>query len=206
MQPHYVRLHWERFNEFQLVRFATPMDGNCLFHAIAYSFFVPYRTQTLVGVTTTRLEIVRKLRKKLSNLLSEPVNPPNKTTYYQTINRGTLPENSLSVPAFELKNMQAELDSNHALGFGYLDLIARALDKDIYILDAARQDIYAGDETQLVCTGTRNSIVIYYMDGHYETLGVYGEDGQIVTHFLPTNPFIRALKARVNELAVPSDD
>src|SRR5437763_1645606 len=44
----YAEIHWDNgFAPWHLVRFSTPMDGNCLFHAISNSFFIPYHEEML---------------------------------------------------------------------------------------------------------------------------------------------------------------
>src|SRR3982751_5058895 len=47
---YYAEISWiNGFENWNLVRFSTPMDGNCLFHAIANSFFPPYRSEISNG-------------------------------------------------------------------------------------------------------------------------------------------------------------
>lgn len=198
---YYAQIKWPQFQQWNLVRFSTPMDGNCFFHAISNSFFAPYHTETIKGKHMTRHQIVTMLRYELSKKLSEPISKDSDApTYYDTLNGGNTSAFAEAVPEFTLENMRRELNSNRPLGFGYLEFIGNALEKDIYILEGRRCDIYATHELALTIKGNRKSIVLYYIEGHYELVGLELEDGSFATHFNPNHTFIRFLYARVQEI------
>lgn len=199
----YTNISWPLFSDWPLVRFATPMDGNCFFHAIANGFFEPYRSQSLNGTPISRNQLIMSLRKELSEKLSTKREGSDKT-YYDTLNRGNLKEFSTAVPEFSLQHMQKELISSNPIGYGYLEFVGNALNKDIYILEARRQDIYVTDELSLTIQGNRTSLVLYYIDGHYELLGIKKTrtDGSLsfVTYFTPDHPLITFLYQRIQDL------
>ena len=202
MANYYADIYWENgFENWALVRFSTPMDGSCLFHAISNSFFPAYHTETVHGRHVTRDKIVASLRRQLADKLAEPIsNDPNAPRYYDTLNSGTTSAFAEAVPEFALSYMQAQLDSRTPIGYGYMEFIGNVLNKDIYILEALRHDIYITDELPLTIKGDRSSIVLYYMNGHYELVGIQNVDGSFVTHFSPDHTFIQFLYHRVREM------
>lgn len=195
-------INWDGdFRHWKLVRFATPMDGSCLFHAISNSFFEPYHTEVLNGKHVTRVQMVSHLRKELSQKLSTKISDdPNSPTHYDILNGGNTSAFAEAVPEFALNHMQDQLRSTFPIGYGYMEFIGNALNKDIYILEAIRRDIYITDELPLTIKGDRRSVVLYYMNGHYELVGVQKEDGTFDTHFSPEHSLIRFLYNRVKEL------
>ncbi|CAH6420847.1 Hypothetical protein HVR_LOCUS1305 [uncultured virus] len=198
---YYCPISWERFRQWSLVRFSTPMDNHCLFHSISNSFFAPYHNQELNGKKMTRSQMVTHLRRELSKKLGEvdPSDPENRR-YYDMLNDGNTAAFAEAVPEFQLKYMQQELGSQVPIGYGYMEFIGNALQKDIYILEAARQDIYKTDELRFTIKGNRRSIILYYMSGHYELVGIQNLDGTFDTQFAPDHSLIRFLNFRVQEL------
>ena len=195
-------IKWEGdYRKWKLVRFSTPMDGSCLFHAISNSFFEPYHSEHLNGKHISRAKIVSHLRKELSQKLASNISDESDSpTYYDVLNGGNTSAFAEAVPEFTLSYMQDQLKSSFPIGYGYMEFIGNALDKDIYILEAIRHDIYITDELPLVIKGGRKSIVLYYMNGHYELVGIEREDGTFDTHFSPDHSLIRFLYGRVLEL------
>lgn len=186
------------YDQWNIVRFGTPMDGSCLFHAIANSFFEPYHTERLNGKPMSRSQIVQHFRKELADQLASPIsNDPQSPIYYDVLNHGNTSTFAKAVPEFSLEHMQRQLNSHVPIGYGYMEFIGEALNKDIYILEAARRDIYITDELPLTIKGDRRSIILYYMNGHYELVGIRNSDNSFDTHFAPNHSLIRFLYARV---------
>jgi hypothetical protein len=198
----YIDINWVNgFEQWPLVRFSTPMDNNCLFHAISNSFFEPYHLEVLNGKHIPRIRMVMSLRKELSQKLAAKISDePNAPTHYETLNGGNTFAFSEAVPEFCLSYMQKQLESPVPIGYGYMEFIGNALNKDIYILEAVRHDIYITDELPLTIKGDRPSIVLYYINGHYELIGIQNVDGTFDTHFSPDHTFIRFLYNRVREI------
>ena len=66
-----VYLNWSSgFDQWNLCKFSTPMDGSCLFHAISNSYFDPYRTEILNGKKISRSTMISTLRYELSQKLN----------------------------------------------------------------------------------------------------------------------------------------
>ena len=180
-----------------LVRILTIGDGSCLLHAIVNAYYLPYRTST--NKQDTLHQLVQGLRKEMAMKLSMPdaAHGDGSLTYYQTINNGNLPEGCKAVPEFSLDNMVKCLDSSQPLGTGYLDLISKLLNKDLYILSDLTQDLYVTDELPYIFTGKRPSVIIYWDGvGHYELVALKNSQGTFDTHFKATNPLIEFLYGR----------
>lgn len=186
----YADVKWDNgFEQWNLVRFATPPDGSCLFHAIANSFYQPYRTESINGKHISRAKIISSLRKELAEKLDK---------YYETLNNKNTLTFSKDVPEFTLQHMKSELDSNNSIGYGYIEYIGNVLNKDIYILESSRKNVYKTDDQSLIIKGNRPSIVLYYVnDNHYELIGVKNDDGTFNTHFSPEHKFIKFLYGKL---------
>jgi len=199
---YYAEINWNNgFEQWPLVRFSTPMDGSCLFHAISNSFFSPYHTEMLQGKHVSRNKMVEALRHELAQKLALKISDePDAPTHYDTLNGGNTSAFAEAVPEFRLEYMQSQLDSHTPIGYGYMEFIGNALNKDIYILEAVRRDIYNTDELRLTIKGDRNSIVLYYMNGHYELVGIQNSNGSFDTHFSPNHSLIRFLYNRVKQI------
>lgn len=210
---YYSEIKWKNgFDQWSLVRFSTQGDGSCLFHAIANSFFRPYHTEMLDGKRVSRTQMIRALRRELSEKLSAKVtSDPKSPTYYDQLNRGYTAEwaADAKIGEYSLDYMKKELDSSAYIGYGYLEFIGNALNKDIYILEATRQDIYRqfDEDLELMIKGDRSSIVLYNIDNtHYELVGVRNADGTFDTHFSPDHSLIRFLHNRVQNIILSVRD
>lgn len=193
---YYADIDWKgEYSGWEIVRIFTPPDGSCLFHAILNGFSTSYHSGMLNGKQINKEKMVSLFRKELAEKLAETI-PGESHTYYESLNNGNMKEFSEAVPEFSLKNMQAELNSNNSIGYGYLEFISDIIEKDIYILDADRQDIYISDEAAV--KGDRSSIVIYYSDftGHYELIAIKTEDS-FASHFSPKHSFIKFLYEKI---------
>lgn len=197
----FAYIKWkDGFDKWKLVRFSTPMDGSCLFHAIANSFFSPYHNEYLNDQKISRKEIIKSFRKELAQKLADKIDDDTSLTHYDILNNGNTSNFAETVQEFKLDYMQKQLDSDYPIGYGYMEYIGNVLNKDIYILEARRNDIYVTDELKLTIKGDRCSIVLYYMDGHYELVGIENDDGTFHTYFKPSHSLIRFLYNKVREI------
>jgi hypothetical protein len=191
----FMYLNWgDPWSNWNIIRFAIPPDGSCLFHAIAAAFFRPYHAQELHDQSISRNDLIIAMRRDLADNLPQ---------YYPRLNSGQMFVFAESVPEFRLEHMQAQLNSHEHIGYGYLEYISLALNKDIYILDDTQHDIYRSDEQPLSATGQRDSIVLYYRpgqtpsDNHYELVSIINYYGAYETHFNPQHSFIQFLRTRM---------
>jgi len=209
----YRKINWENgFENWQLIRIDTIGDRSCLFHAIANAYFVPYYTETLDGTKMTRREIVRQMRKELSEKLNSPISSdPNSKTHYEIINSGKTAEFPVSseLPQydFSLTNMQKQLNSDNNIGYGYIEYISNILNKNIYILNEANNDLFPFEKREYlnIYKKDRSSLVLYYtapMDDesydHYELVGIMN-NGIVDTYFDSNHTFIKFLYNRALE-------
>ena len=201
----YEDLHWrEPFGYPNMVRIRTFFDGSCFFHAIARSYFKPYITGKLNGKVFDRTKFIRDLRHSLSIKLGSK--QKGKLTYYDTLSRGQLAEIAKTIPAMSLTNMQNELNSSRSVSNIYNEFISDQLDKDIYILDGVKRDVYMMGDDDEILYKHRPSIVLLYLPsqsnnhkeetGHYELVGLQDGDN-IRTLFDPTDEFIGAIRYRM---------
>lgn len=210
---YYRNIKWKNgFENWDLIRIDTVADGSCLFHAIANGYFVPYSTGILNDDKITKREIVQKMRKELSEKLSSRISDdPNSKTHYEIINSGKTAEfpvySELPDCDFSLNNMIKQLNSDEYIGYGYIEYISNALEKNIYILHQSDKDIYPFEKNELMNLYKKNrpSIVVYYIPPnsesigipeHYELVGVMN-NGIIDTYFDSDHTFIKFLYNRV---------
>ena len=191
----YIKMHdikWQNgFESWDLKRIEVPMDGNCLFHAIAMAFFKPYIDEVFNGIAMSRLQMIKNLRHELSEKLSQPIKGSEKTCYYDLLNNGNTAKFASSVPEFNIHYMKQQLNSGNAIGYGFFEYINNQLNKDIFILNGETEDLYKTDEYKLSIKH-RNAIVLYYKNNHYELISCDGH-----THFNPYHPFILFLKSKI---------
>ena len=190
-------LNWvgEKFNYDGMYRKKTPGDGSCYFHAILDAYFVPYRTGRLNGKLLDRFSFVKKFRKDLASLLSQP--RINGKTYYETLSQGELPSLSKAMPEVSINSMKNGLVSFNSVNYMYHELVSDVLNKDVYILDSKSKDVYIIDSDLDLYYKKRNSVVILFIPGHFEVVGIT-VDGTLETYFHHKNPFIQAIRRRID--------
>ena len=192
----YLPLNWKGPIQYPgLVR--IPMDGSCFFHAIAKSYCKPYIIGVKNGISINRREFVQSLRKDLAYKLAEPIDPknPKSPRHYDILSRGKLSEFSKAVPKYSLSNLQKELLSNRPVDNIYNEFISNQINKDIYLLDFLKQDVYITGNDSDILYKNRNSIILLTLPGHYELVGVKHNDS-IQTIFKHNDPLIKIIKNR----------
>lgn len=192
-----------KLSGWNLVLLETPLDGNCLIHAILGACNKVYIMGKIVneeGVVRgiSRNEFARRIRYKIAEKLREV--DQDGTMYYDKLSNNYQKEFAKDVVEFSLENMEKTLKSNDYLGFGYIELLADFFEIDIYLIYLKENDIYPTPELKYSIKG-RDSVVITYDDEklHYETCGIIRNDS-IHTYFKSTNNFVAFLKNRVIEL------
>ena len=193
------------FNYGGMVRIRTIADGSCYFHAIANGYYIPYRTGiSKTGQSVNRQEIVRSLRRDLAVKLGSRVDPTDATSprYYDLLGRGQVSTfaKDAQMDEYSLENMQKILDSSISVDHSFHEFVSNQLNKDIYMLDWEKQDVYVlGDDDDLYYK-KRPSLVLLYQPGHFELVGTRGDNGHIMTYFHPEDPFILAIRQRLQRL------
>ena len=186
------------YKEWYPITIDTPADGNCLFHAILNATSMSYRLGMIHNKEIPRSNIVEAARIDLSAKLNTKPEGSEKT-YYERLYDGHIKEFANHVPEFALQAMQSMLKPGNAIGYGYLGYLSDVFDIDIYILDGSTNDIYISDELPFHCKGTRDSVVLRYINSHYELVGLLKEQ-EIVSYFSHDNLFLKFLYQKVYTL------
>ncbi len=190
------------FNFPGMSRIGVIADGSCFFHSVAQSYYKAYRRGRLNDLILDRIQFIRQLRLELASKLEDHVDEddPESPSHYQIISRGGMESFGKIVPQYSLDSMKAELASNKPVDNAYNEFISDILNKDIYILDVMRRDVYiTGKDLDILYKG-RESIVLLYIPGHYELVGIRNNNGDLKTLFDPDHPFIRSIQSRMMEL------
>lgn len=198
----YMEINWEPpFLSYPgLVRIQTPTDGSCFFHAILKAFYKPYIEGRENGKLVDRNKLISQLRKELADKLAQPadITVPEGPTNYDLLSRGSLSELSKSMTNdynYTLEGMQDLLLNGNYIDEAYYEYISNRINKDIYIISSVIKDVIPTGDTDLYYKG-RDSIVLLYIPGHYELIGLKSDNGTITTHFTSTHPFITELLTR----------
>ena len=192
----FVSLDWDGDFSFPgMVKISTIGDGSCLFHAVINSFFSPYRTGILNGTPLNRVEFVKKFREELADKLGET--SPTGVRYYDMLSRGQLHKFAETMPSFKLENMQTELRMGGAVDNRFNEFLSMVLNKDIYLLDAEKKDVYVTGLDDDILYLDRDSIVVMINGGHYELVGIKNDN--ITTLFSWKDPFIVQIRQRLSE-------
>ena len=177
-------LDWEGLSTFfyeGLVKKKEINDGSCYFHSIADAFYRPYQLGEI-----NRSEYIKNLRKDLSNKLTSEI--------YHKLGRGQLREFSTRVKGFSLDEMKKQLDSNEPIDNRFNEFISNIINKDIYIINYEKKNIYVTGKDEDILYKNRDSIVIIWCDGnHYDLAGVI-EGRRLVTLFKYDHPFIQTIR------------
>ena len=148
-----------KFNYPGMVIIDVPGDGSCFFHALVLSMYKPYQLNKV-----DKIKFVRQLRKNLADALS--------LTEYKKISNGKLIELSREMPEVSLQEMKNELDSSKAISNIYNEFISDTLNRDIYLLDYEKKDVYmTGTHLGILYKG-RASTVLIINKNHYELIGI----------------------------------
>ena len=202
----YEKLDWKGDLKIPgMIRIQTDADGNCFFHALAKAYFQPYITgKTKEGKPFDKRKFIKNLRKDLSKMLNNKVDPedPDSLTWYESMANGEWGEESKNMPELSLKYMQKELASNSSISHIYNEFISDQLDKDIYILDGEKQDVYMTGTDDALLYKDRLSIVILYLPGHYELVGIKDNKNYIQTIFDSDSDIIRTIRKRMTEIKI----
>lgn len=197
------RLNWKDGSFYfpDMERMGIYADGSCFFHAILASHYKPYIEGKNENVAVDRIKMVSEFRMELSSKLSDKIDPrdPSSLTYYQKISRGQLEDFSKEVPQYSIDNMKKELSSTSSVDNVYNEFISDVLNKDIYILDLLTEDVYVtGGDLDILYKG-RPSIVLLYIPGHYELVGLRDRDNNLNTLFGADHPFIQNIIERMKQ-------
>lgn len=180
-----------------LVLIRTLPDGSCFFHSVFRSFFPNYYYASDIK----RAKFVKYLRNALAEDLTEIISEGK--LYYDTLSNGQLRKLSKECPQLEcsLEEMIDELNSDRFVANHYHEMTSDKLNKDIYIIDLNKQDLYLTGVIPNILYKNRDSIFIGYDENkqHFDLIGVrQGEN--IETLFSPEHEFTLMVKNRLKSM------
>ena len=185
-----------------LVRMATLKGSSSLLHAIANSAYVNYRKGTLTdGKVVSQTDWVKELRSTLAKYLREPHSKSGgQVSYYNSLFGGDIVNIAKTNPEYRLENMEKKLRSDENIGVEFIHYIAEFLDLDIYVIDLAIMDIYnyGANDFSLYLKG-RTSVVVGYINDHFETIAIKRSPQTYDMPFFPDNKLIVKIKARLEQ-------
>lgn len=182
-----------------LVRIATIGDGSCFIHSVLKAFYREYQENNNAKF---RLDLAARVRRDLAFVLGleNPQYPGH--TYWETSAKGAFPRmvmqqinneeliKDLRVD-YSISGLKYLFNSHSQLGDEVYTFVADAMNIDIYVLRATRENLYPHYHTRNPNV-IRNGIVIIGNMYHYEVLGVNTAEG-FQTVFPPNDPFLEAM-------------
>jgi hypothetical protein len=186
-------LDWEGLSPFHydgMIRKKEIADGSCYFHSISDAFYGPYQSGKI-----NKREFIRKLRSQLSTILSSK--NEQGIRWYDSLSRGQLKELSETMPEVKLENMMELLDSNKFVDNKFNEFMSNIFDKDIYILDHQKKDVYmTGKDNDILYKNRESIVLIWYNQNHYDLVGII-ENKKLVTLFPHNHEFITTIRKRL---------
>jgi hypothetical protein len=192
-------LDWRgnNFSYDRMYRKRTLGDGSCYFHAILDGCFIPYRSETISGHHVNKKKLVQNLRQELADTLNKIRPGYNNKTYYETLSRGELNNLSKEIKEVSLDSLKKQLLSLNSINYIFHEYVSDILNKDIYILDYKAKDVYIIDSNLEMYYKNRKSIVILFIPGHFELVGIKNNKNELITYFHSHHPFIKAIRKRI---------
>ena len=190
------------FSYPKLVRLATLMDSSSLLHAIVNSTMVNYRQGILTdGKVVSQTEWIRVFRNTLATYLRKP-HPKSggKVTYYESLFTGKVDEVAAKIPEYKLEAMEKVLSPDAYIGVEFIHYISEFLDIDVYIIDLAIMDVfdYRVEDLSVYHKG-RKSVVIGYINKHFESIAIEEQPKIYSMPFIPDNKLIIKLRGRLEQ-------
>ncbi len=197
-----INTQW--FTSKEVVRIACIGDGSALFHAIMKSFYPEYAD---VESYTSRVSLVKHLRRDLARVLSVTAARSNKLVY-QSVMNGMLPELATgqyqkrdldkdsigNTIDYSINGLQNLINSNRNIGKELYGLLSELLLLDIYILSGQGGVVTPSFHTYDIGPKVDRAVVILGDGRHYELVGVRNDNG-IQTLYTNNDPFIAAIRS-----------
>lgn len=193
-----IPLEWPLYPNMVCIKVLA--DGSCFFHALCRACYMAYILEKF-----DRRKIVMNLRRNLAKRLGKNSNKldPTSPLVYDMLSRGNLRKIAKDLPQYSLENMQNELLKGGSIDYIFHEFISNELEKDIYILDATKRDVYIIGNEDDILYKDRPSIVLLYNRNHYDLVGIRMKE-QIHTLFSYDDPFIQTIRDRLNRAREPT--
>jgi hypothetical protein len=184
------------FSYPKLYRWKTHIEGS-LIHAILNAIWLPYQKGIFEDKALDRIRFVRELRAQLAERLGQPINGSNSSTYYELLLKGNIAEEARNKPELTLERMKTVLRTENFLGEIFLEYLSDYFNLDIYIIDLRSMEVILSRiEDSLLFKRTRESIILGFINNHYELISVKVSETEFPTVFAPTASVIRKIWAR----------
>lgn len=201
-----------------LVQIAVLGGGHCFMHSVLKGAYVAYQ---LDNRSRVRNQMARELRRDLAVNLGNPhPDYPEYTNWEVTANGNLVTyyirqlRDGLLEPTYAnngemltegdrvdygLWGMQWYLNSAADIDDTLFAYVAQALNIDIFVLRANRQDVFPYSYNTRLLGSTRDVVVIVGNTVHYELVGVQRPDGLLQTLFHHDDPFVTAMLSMSKE-------
>jgi len=180
--------------DYDFVKINAIGDGSCMFHSIIQCFNRTY-IQSSVG---KKMDMIKKLREDLANILNEKI-PPSMNTTYDELSRGELKNMSIENPSLSLTNMKNSLNSAEWGDTRFLELVSNILNINIFIIHNIEKynTLYQLGDSDIYIKENRDSIIIYNDSNvHFDSVGLVSKEG-VRTLFSYRDEVIKKLRAKM---------
>ena len=123
-----------QFNYPNMVKIPVIQNSSSLLHAIAASYFRPYRLNRYDnGEPYNRTGYIQIVRNDLAERLGTPINinDDESPTYYDVMGGGIIRDLSNTKPEYTLESLQNILKSNKVIGNTFFEFIGDSLKRDL---------------------------------------------------------------------------
>lgn len=135
-------------------------DGNCFFHSVLYCIdYENYKNMS----TERRMIFTSEFKKRLIPYLE---------MNYSMLSRGQLSEISKTLSEYTLDNLKKYLMSSIPVDSVFFEIVCEYVNVNIIIFDSLIKKFTYIDKDLLF--KDRESIVLYYSDGHYDAMEIKG--------------------------------
>lgn len=187
-------------SDFEAYVHATPEDGHCMLHAVANAILESYRTGIRNGKPISKIDIVKRLRQELLQMLGT-INPVSGKTNYETIGNGAFAQSAKWNETTTPKYLKRVLSGSEQLGEEVKLILEFFIEKNILILDARSNQLYAkySFKKNWPCIILYHTILGQNEDGgeigHFEMVSLRetNQGGKQRTLFPATHPFVEYL-------------
>lgn len=177
-----------------MTRFMTHQDGeSALVHACLNATFLPYREGKLHSSGVSQVDLVVMFRRELAMALGMGWDKGNPNSQYiHRLSDGAW----ITSPAADVDDLYHRLtDPRQPLDDIMIEHMCNVLNIDLYIVDANSMALLR--DVPAIRYQGRKAVVVLHLKRHYELLGITLSDGECLTVFLPTHPWIQKLHSQL---------
>lgn len=166
--------HSNHLNKLPLLRIGVLADGSCFIHCILR---ILLDNDYIKMNTMEKTELVKSVRNELANMITKEI--------FSELGNGTIAE------LYNIKDFYNHIKNvNNWIGDESIEFLSNMFDLNVYIMDEKTRKVYKmGMDWGRLYKDTRNSVILLYIKGHYEVIGMlkgeeikikYGEKEEII--------------------------